>query len=223
MIEGFVMGARFSQFSSGAMLASACLTMAVACAEDRPTDLQTRSPKPKSVRETFDQLRKWHEAGAYSAMRPYIAESGREGLIELLVAVDQLVAANAGFLSAARQTCPDLDLRRYDLSFTQDALDLFSRRVDWVGVKESGDTATVTAEVSERLPLVEMSFKRQGDHWAYVPGTEHLAVIEVIRQMSRSLKQIEQVVSTHKTSDRQLEDEYRVRMLPKIRKISAEQ
>jgi hypothetical protein len=115
-----------------------------------------------------------------------------------------------------------MDLRPYDLSSAQDNLDLFSRRVDWVSVEEKGDAAVVTAEVSGRLPLVNIQFERQADRWVYVPGQENPAVIATIRQLARSLKQIELVAANRKQSDRQIDEEYRIRILPKIRKVSAQ-
>jgi hypothetical protein len=154
-------------------------------------------------------------------MRPYIDAAGCEGTIDLLVAVDQLVAANAGFLSAVRRACPDMDVRSYDLAFTQDNLDLFSRRVDWVSVKEDGDCAVVTAEVSGRLPLREMLFRRQADRWVYVPGPEDRAVVVAIRQLARSLNQIELVALTRQPTDRQIDEEYRLRVLSKINLLKA--
>lgn len=215
------MDAPFSKLLQGAALAGVCVIAVVSCSEYGNTQTAANARKPATIHETFDQLRQWHGAGAYSAMRPYIDAAGCEGTIDLLVAVDQLVAANAGFLAAVQRACPGMDVRPYDLAFTQDNLELFSRRVDWVSVKEDGERAVVTAEVAGRLPLCEMRFQRQADRWVYVPGPEDQAVIVAIRQMARSLSQIELVALTRKPTDRQIYEEYRVRVLSKIGKLKA--
>jgi hypothetical protein len=209
----------FSKLLLGVVLAGVCVVVVASCTKNDRTGPAAQARKPATIRETFDQLRQWHEAGAYSAMRPYIDAAGCEGTIDLLVAVDQLVAANAGFLAAVQRACPNMDVRPYDLAFTQDNLDLFSRRVDWVSIKEDGERAVVTAEVSGRLPLREIRFEWQADRWVYVPGPEDKTVIAAIRQMTRSLNQIELVASTRKPTDRQIHEEYRVRVLSKISKL----
>ena len=51
---------------------------------------------PTSLRSTFDCLREWYVRGSYSVMRPYIDPTCRDDVIDLLIVVDELLAANAG-------------------------------------------------------------------------------------------------------------------------------
>jgi len=219
------------------LLVSALWVGSMACHRERdPAEEAARlDDGPTTVRDTFDRLRSWHAKGNYVAMRPYIAADGRVGLLDLLVAVDRLIAANNAALVAVAKACPTMDLRPFDLSIIQDNLDLFSRQIQWVSVDEQGDHAVVTAEVSGRLPLATMRFERQQGRWCYAPGAGDPTILTLIRQITRSLKQIELVVNTTsqpsgklsekpsgKLSEEQIAEEYRIRILPKIRKMASQ-
>lgn len=206
-----------SGLSALIVLAGSCLIFLAGCKEHHDSHAAGAATQPLTVQETFDQLRQWHQAGLYTAMRPYIDEESCEDTIDLLVAVDRLMAANHDFLAAIQRACPEMDVRPYDLSFTRDNLDLFSREVVWVGAKADSEDAVVTAAVSGRLPLREIRFRKQVDRWVYVPGPEDPAVIKAIRQMCRSLNQIELVALTKQPTDQQIQEEYRVRILSKIK------
>lgn len=181
---------------------------------------RAKSQPPVTVRETFDRLREWHSAGAYAALRPHIDPACREDVVDLLVAVDELLATNATVLARIRATCPGLDADRYDLGIIADNLDLFSRRVDLVKIEESRDRATVIAEVSGRLPLTRMPFRRVGDTWMYAPEAADPQIVVLVRALTRSLGQIDLVLCNRRLTPEQLAEEYRVRLLPKMEKIT---
>ncbi|MBI4581794.1 MAG: hypothetical protein HY718_19010, partial [Planctomycetes bacterium] len=178
-----------------------------------------RGPRIMSVAETFQQLRQWRQQGAYGAMEPYLQPAAREATIDLLLAVDELMTANRAALQAVRQACPDIDTSRFDLTVILDSLDLFSRRVELVRCEEMGNTAAAIAEVSGRLPLVEMHFERHDGRWVYVPGTENRNVVDLIRNMTRSLGQIALVLSGRPATAEEVDYEYRLRLAPKLTRM----
>jgi hypothetical protein len=173
---------------------------------------------PATAGETFTFLRECHRNRAYGAMRPHIHPSGREGVIDLLISVDELRLANSAVLAAMKRVCPEVETERYDLvGVIQDRLELFSREVELVDVREDGEKATLTVEISRRLPLERLEFEGYGGVWQYLPGPENLAVLQAIRQLSRTLHQIELALSSRDWTAEQIDREFRIRIRPRLR------
>jgi hypothetical protein len=204
----------------GAAICLVCVSLACdrSAPSTRPSKPASTSP-PVTVGETFDRLREWHRQGAYTTLRTYIDPATREEVIDLLIAVDELLAANAGANRAVHAACPTADVKRYDLSMVADNLDLFSRQVELVKVEESAEQAVAIAEVSGRLPLDRIQFRRIGGVWGYVPEPANHQIIASIRAMSRSLEQIALVFADRKATPEEVDAEYRARLLPKIAKM----
>ncbi len=199
------------------------LLLASACDHRNPPWASPKTARsPSSVQETFDQIRTWHAEGAYASLRPYIHPAARESTIDLLIAVDELLAANTSARKAIEKACPAAESARlagYDLSWIADSMELFSRRVVLVKVEERGDQATVTAEVSGRLPLITMPFQRLSGIWVYLPGTANPKLVEHLRAISRSLTQIAMRLNEQKLTPEQIDAEYRLLILPKQARI----
>jgi len=157
-------------------------------------------------------------------MRRYIASDGGEALIDLLVSVDELVKANAAALASVRKTCPEMSLRRCaDLSIFQDNLGLFSRSVEWVSATQSGDSAVVIAQISGRVPLKRLPFVRRDGVWRYVPGPENRLVVPTIHRLTRSLNQITLLLADREMTPKEIEEEYRIRVVGLIESVQARQ
>ena len=54
---------------------------------------------PDTVQATFQAMRDWYAQGAYARLRPHIDPAQRDNLIDLLVALDELLAANEAVLA----------------------------------------------------------------------------------------------------------------------------
>ena len=181
----------------------------------------TMTAEPLSLSDTFHQLRTCLTERSYRAMEPYIDPTGRDEVIELLIAVDELLAANDAALQAARQACPDMDLQPFDMSSVADSLDLFSREVTYVACEESGDRGVVTANVSGRLPLDRIEFIRTDDTWRYAPGPSWPTITPTIREIARALDRIVFVISSKPLTPDDIREEYRLRVAPKVRRLVA--
>jgi hypothetical protein len=191
------------------------LAAAASGCEDRKFFRQRASPS--TARDTFERLRDCRKTGAYAAMRPYIHDSGRDGMIDLLVAVDELVLANAAVQEAVRQVCPGTDAP-YDLSAVQDWLEIFSREVNLIDVKQTGDQATLTFQIARRLPVISTQFVRTDGVWQYVPAPDQAGVVRAVRQLTRALGQIELSLSKQPVlTPEQVREEYRTRLEPKLK------
>jgi hypothetical protein len=183
------------------------------CQEDDLRKRPRARDAPLTVRETFELLRECRHSGSYGGMRPYIHPSGCEGLIDLLVAVDELGQANATALTAISQACPETDASRYDLaSILQNNLELFSHDVKWIDLRESGDAAVATVQIAGRLPLRELRFERNDGTWQYLPGPEDPATVKEVRRRSRRLRQIALSFEGKRMTPRQVDYEFKIRL-----------
>jgi hypothetical protein len=183
---------------------------------------------PKDLRETYDCLRIWHARGAYGAMRPYLDPAVGEDLIDLLVAMDELMAANAGAQFAMRRACPEMDSGRYDLSYLDQYMTFFSKDVEYVREQDKGDEALVTVQIGARMPLEELRFRRYREGtrgpswWTYVPIGDVAQVIPLIREATGALKQISMVIdSNKKITPEEVGNEFEIRIRQKILKKAA--
>lgn len=210
--------------SARMLLLAALLALPGGSGCDGDSPLMTVKPptasQPATVQDTFDAMRGWHRRGAYERLRRHIEPAGREGTIDLLVAVDELVAANRAALAAMQREFPGMDRRDYDLSFVLDNLDLFSREVEFVKVREHGDEAVVTAQVSRRLPLAEMIFIRHDGRWMYQSGREQPEIIEHLRAITRALGQITLLIRSGDLRAEQMPEEWRLRIQSRQEKIA---
>ncbi len=220
---------RRTRFATG-RLVGAWIAVAAAgplgCREpgDQAPFTETCPGPPKDVRQTFDCLRAWHERGSYAAMRPYLDPDTSEDLVDLLVAMDELTAANAGAQAAIRRTCPETDPARYDLSYLQQYLAFFSKDVEYVREKDKGNEAVVFVQIGGRMPLQELQFRRHREgrspsRWVYVPGGQVGQLAPLIRDVAGALSQIALVLSSSKNVTPELvRSEFEVRIRQRILK-----
>ncbi|HSW44086.1 MAG TPA: hypothetical protein VLM89_00775 [Phycisphaerae bacterium] len=182
---------------------------------------------PVTVRQTYDCLRAWHGRGAYGAMRPYIDPSAVDSLIDLLVAVDELMAANASALSTVARACPGMDDSRLDLSYLERYMDLFSRDVEFIREQQKGDQATMTIQVADRLPLIELRFRRaavaRNDfRWVYTPGRAVPELTNLLRDITGGLNQFALVLShAEGMTPESVQREFDLRVMTRLRRHAA--
>jgi hypothetical protein len=160
-------------------------------------------------------------------MRPYLDPKTGEGLIDLLVAMDELMAANAGAQAAIRRACPDMDPRRYDLSYIEQYMTFFSKDVEYIREQDKGDQAVVVVQVGGQMPLEELQFRRYREGrgpswWVYVPGGDVPQIVPLIREVTGALEQIRLVLSmSKKVSPEEVGNEFEIRIRQRILKKAA--
>jgi len=171
---------------------------------------------PLSLRETYDRLREWHSTCSYEAMGPYIDATSRDEVVDLLVVMDELLAANAAARAAITRACPGIAAAAFDMSHMANALELFSRDVQLIRVDEEGNRGLITVQIARRLPLKYPAFERRAGHWVYVPGPLGRDFVTVIREMTGALNHLALVLLAGPRSDAEIEAEYRRRIGPKL-------
>jgi hypothetical protein len=208
------------------VLLTAALLAPLACREeDRPLLAAFDEPggEPKSLRETFDFLREAHRRKSYLALRPYLDPAERDVTIDLLTAVDELLAANAAAQQAVARAAPLAPREQWDVSAkVLDTLELFSREVHVVGQREdpTGQTGEIWVLIAGEPPPVTARFVRRNGHWVYSPGTGGAALVQAYRGLTRALERVARAVASAGTlTPEQVEYEYRLRLEPQLRQM----
>ena len=191
------------------------------CERDDAASTQPVSPsvtEPTSLRDTFDCLREWYARGSYKTMRAYIEPTCRDDVIDLLIVVDELLAANAGARQVIQEACPQIDLTLFDMSALQNEyLDLFSRDAQVIRLDESDGQGTVTVQIGNRLPLAHLRVRKRQGRWIYVPGETSPELVGRLRDIARAWDRLTLVVSARPHSPEEIMHEYRLRIQPKLK------
>jgi hypothetical protein len=178
---------------------------------------------PKSLPETVAHLRASYSRKAYLALRPYVDPEGRDQLIDLLLAVDSLQAANGAALGAVQRVCPDAPREQLDISPIADTLELFSRHVQVVSAQEdrAAGRGTVLLRTSDRPPPVPVNFRLRDGHWVYIPG-QHLEELTLaFRDLAKSLDQVTRCLADKgRMTPRQVEYQYELFVVPTWNRMS---
>lgn len=183
----------------------------------------TPSGPPLSLLETVTALREAHARGAYLSMRPRIEPQRREAVIDLLMAMDRLLAANAAARHAVQRAVPDFPIQRVDLGpILADNLELFSKNLEVVRSEENGDEGTVTVQIAGAMPLVHLHFQRSGRHWLYLPGEDPGKLIPLLTQLTTGLERISVSVAGSPQTPESIMREYQLRIAPKLRSVTRE-
>ncbi len=202
------------------VLASSLIFLPVGCRrESNHEQAGSSGASSLSVAETFAELRVLHERRAYGGIRAYMPADQGEPVIDLLMAVDRLLAGNEAALAAIRKACPSFPVERFDLSPITDRLGLFSRNLRLIEVKENGTQATVTVQNGERLPLEYLEFVRQADRWLYQPGPPGPRIVPHLSQMTDALNRLARSVAERPMSREEIENEYLLNVRPLLRRI----
>lgn len=185
-----------------------------------PTDPVPPGP-PLTLEETFEKIRSLHERRSYLPLRAYIHPNGRESVIDLLIAIDELQAANQAALRAIEESCPEAPLKRYDLAGRLVSnLEMFSRDVKFVDASSQDARATVRIRVGDANVLRSVSFERRGDHWLYVPGPRVDELVTLVRELTRQFHRLATLVSTGPRTPRQIDQEYYLFVARRFRKLT---
>ncbi len=182
-------------------------------------DGSTGTP-PDSAQATFEAMRDWYAQGAYARLRPHIDPAQRDNLIDLLVALDELLAANEAVLAAIRAACPTADTAQFDLSYLRDWMELFSREARIVHKQEQDGRAVLTVQVGMRMPFERLEFEFRDGRWVYLPGRIPRETASAVRRLIVTLDRFRVTVASERpvTEDTLLQ-EYRIRVRPRLAQI----
>lgn len=194
------------------------------CGRAAPVLAQFESPARKdlSLQGTFDFIRENYTRKAYLNLWPYIDPAARRDVLTLLVGMDELQAADGAALKAVRRVWPDAPLDRLRVAdVLTDNIEMFSREVQVVAVREQGDEGVVTILIAGEPPPVEVSFRRHEGRWVYVPGSGGETFIATIRELTKGLNRVATALTyAEQATAEDVAREYRTRVEPRLRQLT---
>jgi len=125
----------------------------------------------QSPAETVSLLRLLHQRRDYNALAAYVVGEERDAMVDVLKAIDEVLSANAALLDAAQTAYSEELYEPFDLSAMADNLGPFSSRVSLISQSLKGDTAVVTFQEGENVPVVHAIFVWAEERWQYQPQT----------------------------------------------------
>ncbi|HUW81395.1 MAG TPA: hypothetical protein VMZ31_01210 [Phycisphaerae bacterium] len=196
------------------------IVMALGCepkSQDRRPQQPAAPPDPVAV---LRDLRRCHHARQYRQMERLVVEGRRNELIDALMGVDQLLAANRRLKELVAERIGPEAAPWWDLSLIENGLGPFSRDVDVVAVQVDGPHASVTIQVAQRVPLLEMEFVREPPGpWRYVPDPPIPGMAEQLRELARNLDSLADQLKDSTTTPEQFERSFRRQVLPLLRSL----
>jgi hypothetical protein len=146
------------------------------------------SPGPRAVLEELIAAR---ASGDQAAIAARVHPDQSAGLVRVVLAVDELLAANTRLMELVRSRIGPGLAASIDQGHLADYLDILSRHVELLDERISGDEATVAFVVSGRLPTRRARLVRLDGQWRYDPGEDHPpALPAALREMARGLRQV---------------------------------
>jgi len=148
-----------------------------------------------------------------------VVESRREGLAQLLTAVDGVLSADASLHARVRERLRVSLPESWNLRVIQDNLGLFSTNVRFIGESIDGDKATVTLQEGDHVPLIHARFVRVGGQWQHDPAAVDPGVCEALDRLAAVIRDVETSVEQGAPFE-SLADAFTFRILPRIVAVS---
>ncbi len=221
---------RLCTITGGLLLAAGCRNEApsepppagparVTSAELAPGPTPRRGAGLETPMGTIEQLRAWRSERRYSEIEPYVDPAERFHFIDTLVAVDQVLDANAQAMRAVAELWGAHRTSSWDLSMLGNHLGLFS--LDIVLVREDvvEDDAVVTYQVRGVVPLEEARLRRVDGRWVYLPGRASAAFPRAMQQLARTLGEVAESIRRNRLTPERINQEYRLRVIPRLRAV----
>jgi hypothetical protein len=153
-------------------------------------------------------------------MEGLVVEDRRDELIDALLGVDQLLAANRRLKELVQERIGAEAAPWWDLSSVENGLGPFSRDVEVVIVQVDESHASLTIQVAKRVPLMEVEFVRQPPGpWRYVPDPPIPGMAEQLRELARNLDSLAEQLTDSAMTPEQFERGFRRQVLPLLQSL----
>jgi len=179
----------------------------VGACEPDPPPASRRSPQAVPPKDAdghdavspLDTVRRVHDyrvGGNLAQIEAHLLPEQRPFVLELLLAVDQFLAADQALRASATRNIGPASAMAFDRSDVADMLGVFSHHLSALDETIDGDRAVVTIQVADRVPLQSVNLVRRADVWLIetdppIPGAarEIRAMAAVLTEAAQSLAQ----------------------------------
>jgi len=219
---------------AGALLAAILVVSVAAC--DKSHDSRVDSEKaggpagrkaeapaaqPPTPVDTVRMVHAHRLAGQTGLLQEYLLPAQRPHVVEFIQAIDRLVAADRVLKAAVTRHFGPLSTEAFDRSRAANAAGIFSRDVDVLDERIDGDTAEVTVQIEDRIPLEVVALVRRDGRWLIKtdPPVEGLAA-EIVR-LAQTLTDVARMLDKKPMTLAELKKELSLREASVGRRITA--
>lgn len=175
---------------------------------------------PRSPAETARAVHQYRVSGQLKRMEPYLLPEQRPHVIELLQAVDQLIAAQQVLRVAVGKHMGPATAEVFDEVETANMLGLFSKDVSILEERITGATAVVTIQVAGRVPLEQVRFIRHDERWVLVEDAPIVGLAREIRNLADVHIAVARRLEDRPMTVAQLQQELAMRRAPIQRRLA---
>ncbi len=183
------------------------------------SDVTGVSHVPPTPGATVEYISKLRNEGRYVELRAFIERSQASGVVDFLLAMDELLAANDEVQAAIRDKAPAAPALTWDLGPLKNRQGLLSADVKVIDEQIEGPQAWVTIQVENTVPLEKIPLRRVDGRWVYWPESEVGELPEALRGLSRSLKRIASTIRRESLDEDGIAAEFRLCIQPRLRQI----
>ena len=228
----------FSARCFSAVLLAAGLAVVCGCEKDHsspsavsPTNNHAKVEKPaiavskntvkRSPLETVRFIHQCRTNGKYQDMLDLFEPEHRSAIMSLVLAVDELVAAEAQLQRKLRENVGEGTATHFGhRTQVANILGPLSRDVQVVSEEISGDTAKVSFQVASRLPLESVELKKQDDTWLVVME-KSIPELEVeLRNLAGTIRRVADELGGRDYTAEQVYKELNLRQQPILERIA---
>lgn len=194
------------------------------CRSDRRPGADGSSPSnvgPLSAGETAERIRSLRHDGRYRELRNYIVPEHAAIVIDFLMAMDDVIAANESVQLAIRKNAPASQAKNWDLGAMRYLQGVFSDDVKVIDEKVEDPRAIVTIEVGGQLPLEHAEFRKIGERWLFCPDSDFAGFPESLRKLAISLRRVARAIDAGSRDDDAIQTEYHLRVSPQVQRVQA--
>jgi hypothetical protein len=147
-------------------------------------------PAVQSPAETALLLQALHQQRDYAAIAPLIVADRRGASLDLLMTIDDVLSANDELQEAVRGVYGSTVSGLWDLSAVENNLGPFSARVVVINQSFKGDSAIVTLQEGDNVPLARAHFDWAEDRWQYRPEVTPAQILPELDILARILRDL---------------------------------
>lgn len=177
-----------------------------------------------TVRSPIETLRALHAArwsGRYSAMQELIVPEQRDAVVSLVLAVDQLIAAENNLQQTLRATIGEGSAQRYrQRTQVANIIGPLSRDVRWISEHLDGAHAVVMMQVADRIPLERVELTQSPTGWLVQTDKPIPGLAEALGELAAVTRRFAAEVQRNRFEATAIERELTLRQTPVLRRIA---
>ncbi|MBN1491031.1 MAG: hypothetical protein JXA69_14045 [Phycisphaerae bacterium] len=199
------------------------LTLVIAgCGRTDSTSRGSAATQPTlTPSQTIQHMHDLRFARQYGGLLHHIDPSQASPVVDFLLAMDALLAANSEVQTALGRYAPDVPAADFDLSALQHNQGLFSPTINVVTESVEHPVASVTIQIAGRVPLETVPMRRIEDRWVYWPEGEVGTVPRHLHNVARAMRKVARAIEHGATSEEQVREQFRLRISPVLRTLQS--